>query len=350
MPESLKPSLLSLLLSFVGLAACAGDEAQLSKPVPVPGSASPAATDSDPALASASPPAAFAYLREAPETESIQQVKLNGLVFDVRVAGPRRGEVVILLHGFPETSYEWRHQIPALAAAGFRVLAPDMRGTSPGARPEEVDQYGLLNFVSDVIELANAYGAARFHLVGHDVGALVSWGTAQLHALRVITLTALSVPHPGAFARELSDPESCQSKASSWYNDIVNDPQAAEKLLAGDPPLLLDVWNSFPSDASAEYRRVLGTPAALDAVINIWRANFIDGEPQGAFPIPVITPVLYLWGQKDPYNCPEGEPLTRLLSWGGYRFVSMPEVGHFIAEQAPDQFNGLLITHLRRKE
>jgi pimeloyl-ACP methyl ester carboxylesterase len=273
--------------------------------------------------------------------------QLNGLSFQVRTAGPKRGELVILLHGFPENSYEWRYQIRALAAAGYRVLAPDLRGYCPGARPTAVDQYNLLTFVNDVLALADSERAFRFHLVGHDVGALVAWGTAQLSGVRLRSLTALSVPHPAAFAEALKDRGSCQSKASAWYAELM--PAGAASTILNDPDSLLrKVWASFPADAASEYERALGTPAALDGALNTWRANFVDGEPQGAFPIPVLVPTLFIWGDEDPYNCGDTEPLTRLLTWAPYRFEPLSGLGHFLPEEAPELITRLLLGHLVR--
>lgn len=282
------------------------------------------------------------------EPARYEQVVIDKLTFDVRTAGPKDGDVVILLHGFPESSYEWRATMPLLAAAGYRVIAPDMRGTSPGARPTTVASYGLLNYVGDVLALADAYGASRFHLVGHDVGGLVAWGTGQFFGGRLRSLTAISVPHPGAYAAELADPSSCQSKASAWYEDLLAD-GAAQRLLAGQPPILLEAWASVGPDAEAEYRRLLGTPEALDATINTWRANYVDGQPQGALPLPVLLPTQFIYGDEDAYNCGDyAEPMTRSLVWAPYRAARLQGVGHFLPEQAADQFNTLLLTHLRQ--
>jgi pimeloyl-ACP methyl ester carboxylesterase len=280
----------------------------------------------------------------------VELFDINGLTFEVRTAGPKRGELVILLHGFPESSYEWRHQITALAAAGYRVLAPNLRGTSPGARPSDVEAYSLLNLVDDVLKLADAAKARRFHLVGHDWGGMVAWGTAQLFGGRLLSLTAVSVPHPGAFADMLSDPQSCQSKASAWYNEVIA-PDAAERALAGESLgqiSLLDTWSSFAPDAQAEYEGLLGTPEALDKTFHLWRANMKDGKPTLALPIPVFVPTLYVWGDRDPFNCGEGEPMTKRLVWAPYRFERIEGADHWIPELEPERLNRALLSHLRR--
>src|SRR3954465_4099056 len=103
---------------------------------------------------------------------------LGPLVFDARVAGPIDGPGVVLLHGFPETSESWNHQMPALAAAGYRVIAPDQRGYSPRARPAGADAYRTERLVADVVALADAARLDRFHLVGHDWGGAIAWQVA----------------------------------------------------------------------------------------------------------------------------------------------------------------------------
>ena len=168
---------------------------------------------------------------------TIVPMTAGGMTFDVRVAGPADGEVVILLHGFPETSYEWRSQLVALAAAGYRALAPDQRGYSPGARPTAVDQYTVTALAGDVVGIADAAGAKRFHLVGHDWGAGVGWGVAGLRPDRVLSYASLSVPHPDAFKQALADPSSCQHQDSSYFDCFVM-PDAVNDFLAnGDAQL-----------------------------------------------------------------------------------------------------------------
>jgi pimeloyl-ACP methyl ester carboxylesterase len=131
------------------------------------------------------------------------QLSARGLVFDVLAAGPPTGEPVVLLHGFPQTSACWRPLLATLAAAGYRAVAPDQRGYSPKARPATVQAYRLSELVADVLAIADRLGADRIHLVGHDWGGVVAWRLAGQHPDRVATLTAVSTPHPRAFARAL---------------------------------------------------------------------------------------------------------------------------------------------------
>src|SRR5882762_210890 len=150
------------------------------------------------ALSPGSRPTASA---DRPLVESTGIKTRSGLTF---TAG---GPLVLLLHGFPESRHSWRAALPALAAAGYRAVAPDQRGYSPGARPDPSDlsNYAFDRLVADVIEIAAAagYDGTRFHLVGHDWGGQVSWGVAGKHPERLASLTILSRPHPSSFRRAL---------------------------------------------------------------------------------------------------------------------------------------------------
>jgi pimeloyl-ACP methyl ester carboxylesterase len=133
-------------------------------------------------------------------SETIGLTTGSGLTFTADVAGPAGGPLVLLLHGFPESRHSWREALPELAKAGYRAVAPDQRGYSPGARPDPADlsNYAFDRLVGDALEIAAAagYGGKRFHLAGHDWGGQVSWGVANAHPERLASLTVLSRPHP----------------------------------------------------------------------------------------------------------------------------------------------------------
>src|SRR5271165_2446999 len=126
------------------------------------------------------------------------EIDANGLTFTARAAGPPRGRPVVLLHGFPETSWSWRRQLAVLGAAGYRAVAPDQRGYAPGARPPRVQDYGISHLVADVLAIAETMEMQTFDLVGHDWGGMVAWVVASRHAQRVRSLTVVSTPHPDA--------------------------------------------------------------------------------------------------------------------------------------------------------
>ena len=276
---------------------------------------------------------------------TLMQVEVGGFTFDVRTAGPADGEVVILLHGFPQTSWEWRHQMRALAEAGFRAVAPDQRGYSPGARPPRIEDYALPLLVGDVIGLADAIGAERFHIVGHDWGAAVAWGLAVAARDRVITTNPVSVPHPDAFTRVLSDPESCQVAASAYF-DVFVQPDSEDAFLANDYALLRAVFAGIDAGAIAEYLRVLGSKPALGAALNWYRANVADRNLQRPPIGPVQVPTMFTWSDGDTALCIDGALLTEEYVEGPYRFEVLEGVNHWIPDLAADAMSSLLVDHL----
>ena len=275
------------------------------------------------------------------------QIQVDNLTFDVRTAGPADGEVVFLLHGFPQTSWEWRHQLRALGDAGFRAVAPDQRGYSPGARPARVEDYALPLLIGDVIGLADAIGAERFHVVGHDWGAVVAWGVAIAARDRVITANPVSVPHPDAFARVLSDPDSCQVAASSYF-DVFVQPDSEDAFLANDHALLRGIFAGIDPEAIDEYIRVLGSKSALGAALNWYRANIGDRNLQGAAVGPVQVPTMFTWSDGDTALCIDGAVLTEEYVEGPYRFEVLEGVSHWIPDLAPEAMAALLVDHLTR--
>jgi pimeloyl-ACP methyl ester carboxylesterase len=273
-------------------------------------------------------------------------VPAAGFTFKVRLAGPKDGEPVVLLHGFPETSYEWRYQMKTLAAAGYRVIAPDQRGYSPGARPEAVSAYALPLLVVDVLSLTTALGADRFHVVGHDWGAAVAWGVALFAPQRVLSLTSVSIPHPGALERQLADPTSCQHAASSYFDSFAA-PGSEDLFLINDAWLLRAAYAGLSTDAIEAYLGVLRSKVALGAALNWYRANVSHREIVGAVDLPATVPTLLVWGDQDPYICREGIDGTASFVRAPYRLEVLAGVGHFVPELAPDRVGALLLEHLR---
>ena len=313
-------------------AGCLGLTAAFIGP-PARAEAQPAPTVGEPARAA------------NPGGTATTRVDVGDFTFDVRTAGPEDGEVAILLHGFPQTSYEWRHQIAALAAAGFRVVAPDQRGYSPGARPPDVADYALPHLVQDVIGLADAVGAERFHVAGHDWGAVVAWGGAAAARDRVITVNPVSVPHPDAFARVLNDPASCQVEASSYFDVFVR-PDSEDAFLANDRALLRGIFADIDGEAVDEYVRVLGSKPALGAALNWYRANIGDRTLQGPPLGPVEVPTMFTWSDGDTALCIDGALLTEEYVAGPYRFEVLEGVSHWIPDLAPEAMSALLVDHL----
>jgi pimeloyl-ACP methyl ester carboxylesterase len=252
--------------------------------------------------------------------------------FTADADGAGDGSLVLLLHGFPQSRHTWRDVLPALARSGFRAVAPDQRGYSPGVRPARVDAYATSRLVADVLDIADALGAERFHLVGHDWGGQVAWLTAAHHAARVMTLTVLSRPHPAAFARSFElDP--AQADRSRHHRAIT--PELTDRWWADGCAALRKILEEAgvpPTDASA-YLTTFAERDALDAAMNWYRAAAAAGGGLRASDTPAVeVPVLYLWGTADQSVGRVAAELTAEHVTGPYRFVEIDGAGHFLTD------------------
>jgi pimeloyl-ACP methyl ester carboxylesterase len=275
------------------------------------------------------------------------EIPVGEFVFDARAAGPADGELVLLLHGFPQSSWEWRSQLQALGDVGYRAVAPDQRGYSPRARPEGVEQYGAQHLIADTLAIADWLGGHQFHLVGHDWGAAVAWAVAGTHPERLRTLTIVSVPHPKAFASALAESQEQRDKSS--YIALFREEGKAEEVLGGDDFIRLRGMLSTtgsPEDAE-EYLRLLSQPGALTAALNWYRAMQpgLVGEI-GA----ITTPTLFVWSTNDVALGREGAEATGQYVEGPYRFEVLEGVSHWIPEQAAGDLNRLVLEHLSAGE
>lgn len=267
----------------------------------------------------------------------------DGLVFDALVAGPAAGEVVLLLHGFPQSSAIWRPQLDALAAAGYRAVALDQRGYSPRARPGDVTSYRIAHLVDDALGVANHLGADRFSVVGHDWGAVVAWHLAAHHAERIRSLTALSVPHPVAFATALAAPAGDQRDRASYVSFFQQADVAEEALMAGGLAALLEA-SGYPGDVD-ERVLAMSAPGALTAALNWYRAiDFTLFCGVGR----ITVPTLYVWSTDDLALGRDGAESTASYVEGSYRFEILEGISHWIPEEVPEALNRLLLGHLAR--
>jgi pimeloyl-ACP methyl ester carboxylesterase len=281
-----------------------------------------------------------------------RRVRVGDIRLSVQEAGPGDGAPVVLLHGFPELSHSWRHQIPALAAAGYRVLAPDLRGYGESDRPQAVEDYAIPKLVGDLAGLLDEVGGTA-HLVGHDWGGSLCWVMSATQPQRVRSLTILNSPHPiaSAEARRESDAQ----KAKSWYMLLFQFPGVAETYLSADDfaNLRSFVFDTAPPETFPEEdRRVfidsLARDGALTAALNYYRANM----PAAAWirtpaQLPQVTvPTMVVWGEEDAYLGLEllDRSLTKIAA--PVRVERLPGVGHWIQQQAPDRVNALLLDWL----
>lgn len=254
----------------------------------------------------------------------------DGMTFDVTDSGPADGEVVVLLHGFPQDRHCWRAVGERLNAQGLRTLAPDQRGYSPGARPEAVSAYAVDQLVGDVIAMLEAAGAQRAHVVGHDWGGGVAWALAGRHSDRVASQTVLSTPHPAALGAAMARGQVLRS----WYMGLFQLPVVPEKLLASRVRGIL-ANSGLPRAEADRYARRFADPASLRGPVNWYRAAARSRGSGLGFGSGVVTvPTTYVWGEHDPYLGRTAAVKTSEFVGDDYRFVRA-SASHWLPETEP---------------
>jgi pimeloyl-ACP methyl ester carboxylesterase len=280
-------------------------------------------------------------------TINMRDIEANGLTFRCQEAGPEGGEPIVLLHGFPETSHMWVELLPALAEAGYRCLAPDQRGYSPAARPDNVEAYLTDNLVADTAALAEAAGfREKYHLIGHDWGAGVGWRFVGTRPEKLASWTALSIPHPASYGRAFAEDPDQQEK--SQYILFFQQPGAAEEmLLANDAAALKAVWDKSSPEEVEEYVRVLTAPGALTAALNWYRANFGGGAlDPSANQFEVTVPTLTIWGNQD-------QAVGRATTLHHNDYIKGPnrwlelDAGHWLIQEKFETVRDEILAHLR---
>ncbi|WKG00760.1 alpha/beta fold hydrolase [Mycolicibacterium sp. HK-90] len=267
-------------------------------------------------------------------------------VFDVLDSGPADGPVVVLLHGFPQQNSSWLPIISTLTGQGFRCLAPNQRGYSPGARPSRRRDYRAAELVKDTLALIDASGADRVHLVGHDWGAAVAWGLAGYAPERLASLTALSVPHPMAFLRSMV---TSRQGLASWYMYVNQLPWLSERLMLGRDSTGRGMANALIrsglSPAAAERdARHMAEPGALTAALNWYRAMPLSRSGLGSAPPPKITvPTLYVWSDRDIAITAKPAHDTARYVTGPYRFEILGGASHWLPEEKPAEIAEMLL-------
>jgi pimeloyl-ACP methyl ester carboxylesterase len=274
----------------------------------------------------------------------MQNFSRDGLLFEVTDTGPRDGRVVIALHGFPEDRGCWSQLTEPLKAAGYRVLAPDQRGYSPGARPRGRQAYHATNLRDDVLGLADSAGAERFDVVGHDWGGFVAWDLAARHAGRVRSCTLLSTPHPRAI-RDVA--LSSTQLLHLWYALIFQVPAIPELTFKAIGPVrgakMLERSGLDPGTA-AQYASRFTQPEAMAGLVDWYRALFFDLR----HPVPDVSevPTLFVWGDADRYLTRPAAVATANHVRAPYRFEIIPGAPHWLPTAAADRVAPLLLEHL----
>lgn len=272
--------------------------------------------------------------------ERIEQYTHDGLTFDVRDTGPIDGEVIVLLHGFPQDKRSWALVEPMLHAEGYRTLAPDQRGYSPGARPRARRAYRGDILAADVIALLDAAGLPQAHIVGHDWGGAVAWGIAGLHPDRVRTLTVLSTPHPGAMMRAGLRGQLLRS----WYMFAFQLPVLPELVVGSGDRLAKGLERAgMPADSAAHNAGRMREPGAARGGLNWYRGlPFSLRTPVGR----ITVPTTYVWSRGDTFLGRAAAEATAATVTADYRFVELSG-DHWLPENQPREVADAILARVR---
>ena len=283
-------------------------------------------------------------------------------VGDVRLHYAEAGEggrpLVLLLHGFPECWYSWRHQLSALGEH-FHVVAPDLRGYNLSDKPEDVEDYRLPRLVDDVLGLVRHFGAREAAIVGHDWGAAVAWAVAREHPASVTKLAVLQVPP----FRAWKDNFSLRQLSRSWYMLFFQLPRLPEYWIGADDFARLGGMfratsrrGTFTDADIAVYKEALsrrgpsGETTSLTAAINYYRANVFRMASNSDGWTPVRVPTLFVYGERDQFVVPETVRDVGRYVAAPYREVRLARAGHWVQQEYPNEVNAALLSFLRGDE
>jgi pimeloyl-ACP methyl ester carboxylesterase len=275
-----------------------------------------------------------------------QTVRANGIDFNVATAGAGH-KLALCLHGFPESSFSWRFQIPLLAAMGYLVWAPDLRGYGKSTRPIGVSAYRLEILEEDVAALIEASGAKEVVLIGHDWGALIAWNYAMFGRIPIAKLIIMNVPHPALAQKGL---RTLRQLAKSWYIFFFQLPLLPEWGLArNDYAAIAQAFRAmavdktrFPREVLRVYQDAAAQPGALTAMLNYYRALVRGlGRTRRRGMPKIDVPTLMIWGEVD-------SALGKELSYGTNVHVTdltlryLPNVSHWVQQEAPETVNAMI--------
>ncbi|GAA3956535.1 alpha/beta fold hydrolase [Gordonia caeni] len=275
----------------------------------------------------------------------MEQFSRGELTFDVVDSETGRDGTIVLLHGFPQTSQSWRAVTPLLNAAGYRTVAPDQRGYSPGARPKGRAAYRTSELVDDAAALIGDLGDGPVHLVGHDWGAAVAWGLAASRPDLVRSLTSVSVPHPGAFMKSLL---SSDQLLRSWYMAAFQPPILPDLLVSRFPGAFDGMLRraGMDSDQLADVHRLILDSGALPGALNWYRAMALSTPPDLARRVAV--PTTHVWGALDTALARRGAELAADFVIADFQLKILDDAGHWIPEHNAAELADIILTRVGR--
>ncbi|MHA1206330.1 MAG: alpha/beta fold hydrolase [Candidatus Hodarchaeales archaeon] len=276
-------------------------------------------------------------------------ISTNGIKLHTAFCGPENGKPVILLHGFPDAWFGWESQIQELASEGFRVIIPDQRGYNLSDKPKGKSNYHMRVLSEDILGLADSLELDKFHLVGHDFGAMVSWSIATISPERLQSLIIANVPHPRVMQKFLR--KNLGQIRKSWYAFFFRIPRLPEKFVRRKNwKLLISAMARGLSDEERNrYREAWAQENAITSMINWYRAICVRSNSQSKTSSRITVPTIILWGKKDPHLSYEMAQLSVDVCEDG-KLITFEEASHWVHQDEPDRFNQLMIDHIKRNE
>lgn len=279
---------------------------------------------------------------------ALHSIAANGLHFRVATAGPERGPLVMLLHGFPEFWYGWRHQMTALARAGLRVVAPDQRGYGLSDKPAGIAAYALDSLADDVLAVADEFERSEFALVGHDWGGIVAWHLCGRDPHRITRAVILNAPHPASFAAfAMRHPVQLRK---SLYAGFFQMPWLPEMALSANGYAALrralsgsSRQGTFEDAELDQYLQAWSEPGALSAMLNWYRAALLARPRTGRIDVPLRV----IWGDADD-ALESGLAEAAVAYCHRGEVIHLPDATHWLHHEAPARINRLIIEFLKR--
>jgi len=276
-------------------------------------------------------------------------VQANGLRFRVMADGPSSGDLVVMLHGFPEGAESWTKPIAAVAREGGLAVAPDMRGYGQTDAPADVEDYAISHLIEDVAGIVKAFGRDRAHIAGHDWGAIVAWFFASAHPEMTKSLTVLSVGHPAAVADALRNDED-QRKRSEYIRLFLIEGKAESVLSEDGHRRIRDMFGGAVGKPGENFIRSISRPGRLTAGLNYYRANFGSGREWAALSqaVHVSAPTTLLWGDQDLALGRWQAEHTADHMHGEYRLEALEGAGHWLQFERPDEVGRSMVAVLSK--
>lgn len=280
------------------------------------------------------------------EIMQTKKIKAGDYEFDCRILGNPENEMIMLLHGFPETSYMWIGLMEKLASIGFYCIAPNLRGYSEHACPKGVKHYQVQKLAADVLTISEVFHKSKFHLIGHDWGAGIGWNLAYEYPERIISWTAISLPHPRGFSKAIKTDKEQRKKSRyiGWF------------LLPIVPEIMLRknnfekfrrLWKNSSPEEQNDYLSVFKRKQTLTAALNYYRANLGRGKKQ--FIGDIAEPTLFIWGKKDLAIGRAAAENNHTYMKGAYTFLEL-EGGHWLIQTNYKEVEAAIIDHVTKNK